>query len=250
MSKVKSGKADYFAAGQTSCCAWATATRRTPPAPITWVPFTDANGAALPGALTITDVERRHLGRRAQHDRPAAVQGHRLPAPRRHADPDGGRPRVPVRDDDDHERGLPARPDRPDDLASSPNRNTIDLATGLPVGSALASPDNLAIDHDGNIYIIEDRNGGVDNDIWFAKDLNQDGDLTDAGEGIGALGQQRHARIGVHRPVLRPAEQAPRLGQHPASRQRQRPHDRNHDPARRRTIVATTTMTATRPRSR
>ena len=45
------------------------------------------------------------------------------------------------------------------------DRNTIDLATGLPVGSALASPDNLAIDHDGNIYIIEDRNGAVDDDI-------------------------------------------------------------------------------------
>ena len=30
------------------------------------------------------------------------------------------------------------------------NRSTIDLATGLPVGSAFNSPDNLAIDHDGN----------------------------------------------------------------------------------------------------
>ena len=37
------------------------------------------------------------------------------------------------------------------------NRNTIDLGTGLPVGSALTSPDNLAVDHDGNIYIVEDR---------------------------------------------------------------------------------------------
>ena len=25
----------------------------------------------------------------------------------------------------------------------------------------------------------------MDNDIWFARDLNQDGDLTDPGEGIG-----------------------------------------------------------------
>ena len=64
------------------------------------------------------------------------------------------------------------------------NRNTIDLVTGAAVGSALASPDNLAIDHDGNIYIIEDRNGGVDDDIWFANDLNKDGDLSDAGEGL------------------------------------------------------------------
>ena len=41
----------------------------------------------------------------------------------------------------------------------------------------MASPDNLAVDHDGNVCIIEDRNGGVDDDIWFAVDLNKDGDL-------------------------------------------------------------------------
>jgi uncharacterized protein len=64
------------------------------------------------------------------------------------------------------------------------NQNTIDLATGLAVGSSLLNPDNLAIDANGNIYIIEDRNGGVDNDIWFAKDINKDGDLLDAGEGL------------------------------------------------------------------
>jgi len=64
------------------------------------------------------------------------------------------------------------------------NTSTIDLATGLAVGSGLRSPDNLAIDAEGNIYIIEDRNGGVDDDIWFAKDINKDGDLLDAGEGL------------------------------------------------------------------
>jgi secreted PhoX family phosphatase len=65
------------------------------------------------------------------------------------------------------------------------NRDTIDLATGAAVGTGLASPDNLAIDHDGNLYVIEDRNGGADDDIWFARDLNLDGDLTDEGEGLG-----------------------------------------------------------------
>jgi secreted PhoX family phosphatase len=65
------------------------------------------------------------------------------------------------------------------------DRSTIDLATTAAVGSAFASPDNLAVDHDGNIYIIEDRSGGVDNDIWFANDRNKDGDLLDPGEGIG-----------------------------------------------------------------
>ncbi|MCQ8119861.1 alkaline phosphatase PhoX [Methylomonas rosea] len=62
--------------------------------------------------------------------------------------------------------------------------NTIDLATGLAVGGGLRNADNLAIDAEGNIYIIEDRDGAVDDDIWFAKDLNKDGDLLDAGEGL------------------------------------------------------------------
>jgi secreted PhoX family phosphatase len=65
------------------------------------------------------------------------------------------------------------------------DRTTIDLATGAAVGTALGNVDNLAVDHDGNIYIVEDFEGGVADDIWFPRDLNGDGDLTDPGEGIG-----------------------------------------------------------------
>jgi secreted PhoX family phosphatase len=54
------------------------------------------------------------------------------------------------------------------------SRATIDAATGLAVGNALTSPDNLAIDADGNIYVVEDQPGGSA-DIWFAKDANRDG---------------------------------------------------------------------------
>ncbi len=64
------------------------------------------------------------------------------------------------------------------------NTATTDLASGAAVGAGLRSPDNLAIDSEGNLYIIEDRNGGVDVDIWFAKDLNSDGDLLDLHEGL------------------------------------------------------------------
>lgn len=76
------------------------------------------------------------------------------------------------------------------DLASNEvklfaDAGTLDLATGLAVGGGLRNADNLAIDAKGNIYIVEDRDGGVDDDIWFARDLNKDGDLLDAGEGIG-----------------------------------------------------------------
>jgi secreted PhoX family phosphatase len=67
-------------------------------------------------------------------------------------------------------------------LFASPE--TIDLATGLAAGGALRSADNLAIDAAGGIYVIEDRNGGSDDDIWFAADWNRDGDLLDRKEGL------------------------------------------------------------------
>ncbi len=63
------------------------------------------------------------------------------------------------------------------------SRNTLDLATGAAVGTAFTNPDNLAIDADGNIYVVEDQPGGAA-DIWMAKDLNKDGDLSDSGEGL------------------------------------------------------------------
>ena len=61
---------------------------------------------------------------------------------------------------------------------------TIDLATGVAVAGGFRNADNLAIDHEGNMYIVEDRPGGQDDDIWFAADLNKDGDLNDPGEGL------------------------------------------------------------------
>jgi secreted PhoX family phosphatase len=150
----------------------------------TWVPFTNGVGAALPGALTITDtrgvtsVDARNTTNLAafkgtDYQRPEDMQIQVV----------NGKEYLYMTTTTTNEVYRI-------DLANSGisvfvNRSTIDLATGLPVGSALASPDNLAIDHEGNIYIIEDRGGGVDNDIWFARDINKDGDLTDPGEGIG-----------------------------------------------------------------
>jgi secreted PhoX family phosphatase len=52
------------------------------------------------------------------------------------------------------------------------NRNTIDGATGTAVGTALVSPDNIASDAAGNIFIVEDNLTG---DIWKATDNNKDG---------------------------------------------------------------------------
>ncbi|MEK8085746.1 alkaline phosphatase PhoX [Aquabacterium sp. A3] len=72
------------------------------------------------------------------------------------------------------------------------NRDTLDLGNGQAVGAELTNPDNLAVDAEGNLYIIEDQPGADRDDIWFARDLNHDGDLNDEGEGL-----QRWASNGI-----------------------------------------------------
>lgn len=179
---VKQG-ADYFEAGQTFVLRVGDGNTPNAVGPYQWVPFTDANGAALPGALTITDVRGVRSVDARNTTNVGAFKG-----------TDYQRPEdllltkvkgveylfiAMTTTNDVYKLNL-----RTNTISMFANRNTIDLATGAPLGSALSSPDNLAIDHDGNIYIIEDRNGGVDNDIWFAVDRNHDGDLDDAGEGL------------------------------------------------------------------
>jgi len=181
---VLNGKADYFAAGQTFVLRVGDGNTPNAVGSYSWVPFTDKAGKALPGALTITDtngvtsVDGRNTTDRAafkgtDYQRPEDLQIEVVK----------GKEYLYVATTTTNEvyrLDLAAQK-----ISVFANRATTDLATGLAVGSGLASPDNLAIDHDGNLYIIEDRNGGVDNDIWFAKDLNKDGDLTDPGEGLG-----------------------------------------------------------------
>jgi secreted PhoX family phosphatase len=53
------------------------------------------------------------------------------------------------------------------------NRDTIDFATGSAVGEALTSPDNLAIDSTGHVYLVEDQ-GPPKSDIWQAVDADGD----------------------------------------------------------------------------
>ncbi|NOT11042.1 MAG: DUF839 domain-containing protein [Methylococcaceae bacterium] len=184
MQKVTTGKADYFAAGTTYVLRVGDGATPNATGAYEWVPFTDENGLALAGALTITDVnnvvsvDARNTTdlpafKGTDYQRPEDLQIQKI----------AGKEYLYVATTTTNEVYRL-------DLASKTisvfaNRNTIDLATGAAVSSGLTSPDNLAIDHNGNIYIVEDRNGGVDDDIWFARDLNKDGDLTDPGEGLG-----------------------------------------------------------------
>jgi secreted PhoX family phosphatase len=184
LSSVKAGLADYFAAGQSFVLRVGDGNTANATGAFTWVPFTDANGAALQGAVVVTDangvtsVDARNTTnlpafKGTDYQRPEDMQLQALK----------GREYLYVTTTTTHET---YRLDlQRQTISVFADRNTIDLATGSPVGAALANPDNLAVDHDGNIYIVEDRNGGVDDDIWFANDINQDGDLKDKGEGIG-----------------------------------------------------------------
>lgn len=182
--EIKSGRSGYFDAGQTFVLRVGDGATPNATGASTWIPITDASGNALPGAITITDpngvtsVDGRNTTdlpafKGTDYQRPEDLQIQTVK----------GVERLYITTTTTNETyvlDLAA-----ESIAVFADRSTIDLATGSAVGSALASPDNLALDHDGNIYIVEDRNGGVDDDIWFANDLNRDGDLTDPGEGIG-----------------------------------------------------------------
>jgi hypothetical protein len=183
LQDVKRGGVDYFAAGQTFVLRVGDGNTANATGPYVWVPITDTIGNALPGALTIVDVNgvRSVDGRNTANL--AAFKGTDYQRPEDlQIQTRKGRELMYMTTTTTNEVyvvNLAANT-----ISVFANRSSIDLATGLPVAEGLASPDNLAIDHDGNIYIIEDRNGGVDNDIWFAKDRNLDGDLNDAGEGL------------------------------------------------------------------
>ena len=185
MADVVAGTADFFAAGTTAVLRVGDGMSANATGAFSWVDFTDATGQGLLGTVTITDPNGiASVDARATTDL-AAFKG-----------TDYQRP-------EDLELQVSSAGDELLYMATTTtnevyavnltdgvisvfaNQSTLDLATGGAVGSGLRSPDNLAIDAEGNIYIVEDRNGGVDNDIWFARDLNKDGDLQDEGEGLG-----------------------------------------------------------------
>lgn len=182
--EIRSGRAGYFDAGQTSVLRVGDGTTPNATGAYTWVPITDEEGNALPGGLTITDpngvtsVDGRNTTdltafKGTDYQRPEDLQ-----LQVRH-----GVERLYMATTTTNEVYVLDLAGR--HISVFADRATTDLATAGPVGAALASPDNLAVDHDGNVYVVEDRNGGVDDDVWFARDLNLDGDLVDAGEGIG-----------------------------------------------------------------
>ena len=164
----------YFAGGTNSVLRVGSGATDNATGSFSWVAFTDGAGAGLAGAVTITDPNGvRSVDGRATTDL-AAYKGTNYQRPedleiQTLAD---GTQVLYVATTTTHE--VYSMNLATNQMQVFVNRNTIDRATGLAVGSALTSPDNLAIDADGNIYIIEDQPGGSA-DIWFATDADRDG---------------------------------------------------------------------------
>lgn len=166
--------ADFFNAGQTSVLRVGDGMTEEATGAYSWIALTNASGAALANTIVKTDGNGMPIldGRATPNvvgfvgtnfDRPEDMEIQTLA--------DGTQRLYVATTTNNKVFSL--------DLANNEiklfaSQDTINAATGLTVGSAFNSPDNLAIDADGNMYIIEDQDGGNAN-IWFAKDTDRDG---------------------------------------------------------------------------
>jgi secreted PhoX family phosphatase len=166
----------FFDAGQTFVLKVGAGNNFEATGGATWVPITNATGAALPGIPTVviggvTVVDGRAAADAAGilatgFNRPEDLEIKTLPS---------GQQILFFNATDTHKTfsiGLDSASTATVKLFAS--QATIDKATGLAVGSAFVNPDNLAIDSEENIYIVEDQPGGVA-DIWFSFDVDGDG---------------------------------------------------------------------------
>lgn len=163
----------YFAAGQTSVLRVGDGSVFGGTGSASWIPMTDPNGVALAGATTITGgtVDGRATADLANfkgtnYNRPEDLEIQDLS--------DGSQRIFVPTTDAQQVFSLHLKTDGSTEVKVFVDRNTINLATGLAVGTAFTSPDNVAIDSKGNIYIVEDQPGGAA-DIWFANDIDRDG---------------------------------------------------------------------------
>ena len=164
----------FFAGGTNAVLRVGTGSVDNATGAASWVSFTDASGKGLAGAVTITDPNGiTSVDGRATTDL-AAFKGtnYQRPEDLEIQTLANGDQVLYVTTTTTHE--VYSINLATNQVNSFVSRATIDTATGLAVGSALTNPDNLAIDADGNLYIVEDQPGGAA-DIWFATDANRDG---------------------------------------------------------------------------
>lgn len=183
-----SNGADFFGAGQTSVLRVGDGMSEEATGAYSWIALTHANGAPLPNTIVKTDPSGLTIldGRATPNvidflgtnfDRPEDLENQTLA---------NGEQRLYVAtttNDKFYALDLAAN-----EISLFASQDTLNATTGMAVGGAFNSPDNLAIDAAGNLYIIEDQGGGNAN-IRMAADADRDG----VAESV-AVGQPAHRR--------------------------------------------------------
>lgn len=165
---------DFFSQGVVSVLRVGDGTVKEQTGTVSWVALTDNTGAALPGTVVKTDPNGFTIldGRATPNvaaflgtdfDRPEDMEIQNLV---------NGDQIIYFATTTNHK--VFSLNLANGDLKIFVDRNTVDAATGLAVGSVFTNPDNIAIGPDGTMYIIEDQDGGVAN-LWKATDANRDG---------------------------------------------------------------------------
>ncbi len=158
---------DYFASGQTFAAKVNGGSNANAVGNIVWTPITDVNGGILAGVTQTTGgfidgTTSANTAGATDYQRPEDMEIKTL------ANGDQIVLIATTTTNEIYSMNLATN-----EMKLFASQATANAAGGL-VGGALVSPDNLAIDADGNFYIIEDQ-GETNADIWLARDANNDG---------------------------------------------------------------------------
>ncbi len=159
----------YFAAGQSFVLRVGDGSAFGGTGAASWVALTDANGTALAGATIVGGA----IDGRATTDL-AAFKGtnYNRPEDMEIQTLAGGVQRIYFATTDSQQ--VFSLDLNTTTVSEFVGRGTLNIQSGAAVGTAFTSPDNIAIDANGNIYIVEDQPGGQA-DIWFANDADRNG---------------------------------------------------------------------------
>ena len=160
---------EYFSAGQTFVLQVQGGDNANPEGSFVWIPITDATGGPI-DEISVMNADGTIDGRETA--KVVKGTGYQRPEDMEIKTLANGDEMLFVATTSTHEVysiNLDSNEVKP-----FVNRNTPNQSAGISVGTALANPDNLAIDAAGNIYIVEDQPAGMA-DIWFARDADNDG---------------------------------------------------------------------------
>jgi secreted PhoX family phosphatase len=173
-SATPNSGASYFNGGTNSVLRVGDGNTANATGAFSWVPFTSASGTGLAGAVTITDPNGVTSvdGRATTSQAAFKGTGYQRPEDLEIQTRANGEQVLYVTATTSHT--VYSINLATNQIQAFVTRTTIDSATGLAVGAAFTNPDNMAIDADGNIYIVEDQPGGQA-DVWLARDADGDG---------------------------------------------------------------------------